>query len=720
MKNILSLLLSFILIDVVYAQTHFTIQQSTGCNTLQLNIQNNHPSNNFSPNPFLTTGFSYQWNFGNGQTSTLENPTANYSQPGTYTIHYDCTIDTVGFYLTGILVTQVNCNDPFGGAQDPYIIIKDVNDNTVFTTESNYINDQNPPYSWGFNIQLNNPPYFLWVWDYDSMDGNDNCVDDSENQPGVATVITLPANNSSTFGNTTLHYVNGGLIFDAYFYKPVTTYHDSATVTVYQSPNAPIISPNNLSYCLGEQAQNITATGNTNSIIRWYTDSLLTNVFAVGNSISPNTSQEGVFSYYVVQTDNITGCESNPSIAQYSVSRLASPIIQQNNITVCTGQVLQPIVAQGTYPLFWYADQNLTTLVNQGDTLYLQEQLPGTYQYYIVQKDTTRGCISTPTILTVNYIQGIEIQSTVNHVSCFGGNNGSIEVTITQGTAPFTHFWLHGPTELNLQNLEANEYVLTVMDQNQCLRMFSIFVNQPDSIHVEASITNVSCYGNADGAIELNVTGGTLPYNYQWNNGSTNHSINQLQANTYTITITDQHQCTKLQTYNIQQPDSLVTLAIINKETCNGKNDGSIVLRTWGGTPPYSLLWSNQKTDTLISNLHLGQYQVTITDNHNCSKVENIQLESIYDFCLDIPNVFTPNADGINDTWEIKFIEMYNNPTVIVFDNSGKKLYENTGVYEPWDGTLNGKKLPMGSYFYIIDLKLSDKEPFSGTLDIIY
>ncbi len=707
-------------VSLVCAQTHFTIQQTTGCNTLQLNIQNNHPSGGYTPNPFLTTGFSYLWDFGNGQTSTAENPTINYTLPGTYTIHYTCTIDTIGFYLTGLLVTQVNCNDPFGGKPDPYIIIKDVNNNTVFSTENNYINDQNPPYSWSFNIHLTDPPYFLWVWDYDSLDANDNCVDDSENQPGVATVITLPANNSSTFGNSTLHFVNGGLIFEAYFYKPISTFTDSAVVTIYQAPNAPVITPNNMNYCLGEQGQPMIATGNTNATIKWYSDAQLTNLVNTGNTMNVSTTQEGNFTYYVVQTDNTTGCTSYPATAQYSVSLLPSPIVQQNNISVCTGQMLQPITAQGNYPKFWYADMAMNQLIATGDTFYLQQQQPGSYTYYVVQKDTVRGCISNPVVVNVTYIQGIEIQEQVTHVKCYGENNGAISVQITQGTPPFNHFWLHGGTSLNLQNLEAGEYVLTVMDNNQCLRMFSIFVNQPDSIQVVPNITHPSCYGANNGSIQLTVSGGTTPYNYVWNNQANQPEINQLPAGNYTITITDSHQCTSLRAYTLIQPDSITTSAIINKESCNGKNNGSILLRVWGGTSPYTLAWSNNATDTLITNLHQGTYTVTITDNHNCTKIQQIKLTSEYDFCLDIPNVFTPNNDGVNDQWEIKFIEMYSNPTVLVFDNTGKKLFESNGTYKPWDGTSNGSKVPMGSYFYIIDLKLDDKQPFSGTIDIIY
>jgi|GEM_PF-953189 gliding motility-associated-like protein len=708
-------------IKIIYSQTHFTVQQTEGCNTLQVITQNNHPSNGYTPVPFQTTGFTYSWNFGNGQTSTLENPVINYTQPGTYTINYSCTIDTVGFYLTGIYVTQVNCTDPFNGKPDPYIIIKDVNGTTVFTTEGNHINNQNPPYSWGFNIRLNNPPYFLWVWDYDSMDADDNCVDDSENQPGVATVITLPANNSSTFGNTNITFTNGGLIFTAYFHKPTLTFHDSVIITIHQSPNSPVISPNNLTFCLGEQPQTYTALGNTNSTFTWYSDSTLTNIYHTGQYFNTNTSQEGIFNYYVVQTDNITGCTSQPSIATYIVNRIPQPIISQNSITICTGQILQPIVAQGSYPKYWYSDSTLTNLITTGDTLHLIQQQPGTYTYYVIQKDESKNCTSIPTILTVTYIQGIEIQSSVQHVTCYGQSNGSIDVQITAGTPPFTFFWLHGDNSLNLQNLQANEYVLTVLDNNQCIRIFSIFVNQPSPIVVNEQINNPKCYNEPTGSIHIQVNGGTSPYQILWSTGSTQNTINNLLANNYSVTITDNNQCTSIEEYTLIQPEPITIEHEISKENCNGSNDGKIKVKINGGTLPYTVLWSNNQIDTIIQNLHQGTYTVTVTDINFCTETKTIQLTSEYDFCLDIPNVFTPNGDGVNDTWNIKFIDMYSNPTVIVFDNTGKKLYESSGHYTPWDGKINGKPLPLGSYFYTIKLNSNnEKNIFTGTLDIIY
>ena len=79
-----------------------------------------------------------------------------------------------------------------------------------------------------------------------------------------------------------------------------------------------------------------------------------------------------------------------------------------------------------------------------------------------------------------------------------------------------------------------------------------------------------------------------------------------------------------------------------------------------------------------------------------------------------IPNAFSPNNDGINDTWKILAIETYPNPEVTIFNRYGQTIFRSKGYSKPWDGTFNGKKLPTGTYYYIIDLKIASEPPIQG------
>jgi gliding motility-associated-like protein len=83
-----------------------------------------------------------------------------------------------------------------------------------------------------------------------------------------------------------------------------------------------------------------------------------------------------------------------------------------------------------------------------------------------------------------------------------------------------------------------------------------------------------------------------------------------------------------------------------------------------------------------------------------------------------VPNTFTPNGDGINDTWNISFLNTYANCTVDIFTRWGQKVYTSIGYGTPWDGTYKATALPMGTYYYIINLK-NGTAPLSGFVAII-
>ena len=137
------------------------------------------------------------------------------------------------------------------------------------------------------------------------------------------------------------------------------------------------------------------------------------------------------------------------------------------------------------------------------------------------------------------------------------------------------------------------------------------------------------------------------------------------------------------------------------------------------GNLPYNILWNTINTTNIVTDLGAGQYYVTVTDNNTCSKTLNILLKESSSLCLKIPDAFTPNGDGINDTWQIDYIEMYKEAFVYVFNRWGQKLYQARSGDEFWDGTFNGKPVPAGTYLYVIDLR-NNLDPLTGTVTVVY
>ena len=113
---------------------------------------------------------------------------------------------------------------------------------------------------------------------------------------------------------------------------------------------------------------------------------------------------------------------------------------------------------------------------------------------------------------------------------------------------------------------------------------------------------------------------------------------------------------------------------------------------------------------------------MTVRNIHNCSATDEIEIlpcdvEKLFE---SISNVFTPNGDGVHETWEINNIDLYPDAVIEVFDKAGRLVFRADGGYaNDWDGTFNGKQLPMETYYYVIDFKTDDIKPKQGTVTIV-
>ena len=254
---------------------------------------------------------------------------------------------------------------------------------------------------------------------------------------------------------------------------------------------------------------------------------------------------------------------------------------------------------------------------NGGTTQNLSSVASNTYSVTITDAN---GCTTSANA----HVDSIAIPkssiTTNTAVKCNGGNNGSLVVTATAGTSPYTYAWSNSTTSASATNLTATDYTVTVTDANGCVATALATVGQPSAALVAGQpvITPVTC-AQPNGAIQLNPTGGTVPYNYTWSNGSTSQNLNGLTANTYTVTITDLNACSTTAVANI---DSIaIPQAIVqgyNNVSCYGGNNGSLTVFAYAGTPGYNYKWSNGLTGAKDSVLTAGVYTVTVTDANGC------------------------------------------------------------------------------------------------------
>jgi hypothetical protein len=146
------------------------------------------------------------------------------------------------------------------------------------------------------------------------------------------------------------------------------------------------------------------------------------------------------------------------------------------------------------------------------------------------------------------------------------------------------------------------------------------------AIGLTSSLTNVKCFNESNGSASVNVTAGTSPYSYAWNNGSTASSISNLSAGTYYVTVTDARSCIALDSAIVSQPASITIFVSTVQPTCSGLNNGSATVSASGGTPSYSYNWSTSTSGTGVNSLAPGSYSVSLTDANNCTSSSNFSI----------------------------------------------------------------------------------------------
>jgi hypothetical protein len=242
---------------------------------------------------------------------------------------------------------------------------------------------------------------------------------------------------------------------------------------------------------------------------------------------------------------------------------------------------------------------------------------------YNVTVEDTDGCTVTASA-TVNEPPLLEVTGTSVKAIC-GEPNGSINLTISGGTAPYTVDW-------SVDTLDGIEdpagllpgiYDVEIIDANGCTDTTSVEVTAPDELLASAVITDVECFGESTGALDVTVTGGTTPYTYTWNNIIYNgqEDIVDVPAGDYSLTVTDADGCTVVVNDSITEPDQLQVAAAFTNVNCNGIADGTIDLTVTGGTAPYAFDWSDDTLDGDEDPIDLGPgtYNVTITDANGCT-----------------------------------------------------------------------------------------------------
>lgn len=349
----------------------------------------------------------------------------------------------------------------------------------------------------------------------------------------------------------------------------------------------------------------------------------------------------------------------------------------------------------------------------------------GGYELYI--KDSNQ-CVSLYD--TIRILQPTKLQVEVNsrNAACFGENSGSIIAKAKGGNGDYVFSLNNIENKIGIfDNLSAGRYRITVSDAKSCMSDTLIQINEPEKIAIHSvKHSDLQCFGDKSGFIMIDATGGIHPLFYSIDGGENfkqnNGQFSELQRGVFQVVIKDNNQCVYFgDTVILNQPpeikiDSLEAQGV----SCNGIPDGSLTITASGGTGNllFTLNDSLAQYQSHFIDLPAGWYLLQISDNNNCSVYDTISVENSDEFCLDIPSAFSPNGDGINDTWQIDGLQYFPNAIIEIYDRWSNMIFRSEGTYKPWNGRLNGKKLANDSFYYAIFLKPYSK-PVIGHVTLV-
>ena len=236
--------------------------------------------------------------------------------------------------------------------------------------------------------------------------------------------------------------------------------------------------------------------------------------------------------------------------------------------------------------------------------------------YSVIVTDPA-SCVVYDTIV-VSQPSALSSSMVADSLLCYDDASATATVTISGGVAPYIINWSNGDTSSTADSLSAGFASVLITDANSCTLTDSINIYTPSAISATINSDSLLCFNDSNATATISATGGTGPYAYNWSNADTSVSTDSLAAGVHYIQVTDDNGCVYMDSVDIYQPDELTANILSFDIECFGANNGLASAEVFGGTAPYSYLWSNGDTIMDASGLEPGAAMVLVEDANGC------------------------------------------------------------------------------------------------------
>jgi gliding motility-associated-like protein len=320
---------------------------------------------------------------------------------------------------------------------------------------------------------------------------------------------------------------------------------------------------------------------------------------------------------YIGTVEDAKGCSATSSVTIKNITTIAvdvsgTPALCKSATGTATAK---PTIGEPPFTYLWNTKPAQTTQT-------ATNLAPGKYSCEVTDKT---GCKINLEIEITPIIKALT--ATTNAVkSICTANNGTAEVTPTSGDAPYSYLWSTNETSQKITALPPGNYWVEFYDKNGCIGKFDVPVgNTIDTLKIAPVVTNETCT-NKNGKITTTISGGTMPYQFNWNGIKTpTQDLTNISAGDYALVVTDKYGCIGKSTSNVKNIVKIEVASTIVSDHC-AQGIGSITLEPKSGQAPYTYLWNTKDTTKTLDSLKEGNYTATVKDALGC---ENTTLYSI-------------------------------------------------------------------------------------------
>jgi uncharacterized protein (TIGR02145 family) len=466
-------------------------------------------------------------------------------------------------------------------------------------------------------------------------------------------VTDVPANTTS--GGSVDVSISGGTIPHAFIWSDGSTNEDLSnvtagtyTLTVTDLNSCTAISSAYVINQLGVVVESVNTVdvacnGGSNGQISFSPKSGGMYFFGMSYFLSTGQTSSGFFAYFQnlsAGSYSLTVTDINGDSAVVENILITEPnALLINNISEtdgCSGKNIDVSVSGGSGSYSISLD-NITFVPGTQ----LSELASGNYTVYI--KDAGNCLVSSS--YTVTALQTLSVSEVISNVTCFGADDGSIQLTVNNGATPYLYQWSNGSSAQNLTGLSGGNYIITVTDNNGCFALNNYSIIQPSEIILNLTGDHITYPAGNNGNLFITANGGVSPYNYTWSNGVNVQNQIGLTAGIYNVTVTDFTGCTKSAGITLIENIQNINISLTGTDVlCNGGATGSVFVNVSGGNQPYSYAWPSGASSQNLTGLAAGTYTVTVTGFFGMSATDQIIISEPTQLSISLLSISSYNG----------------------------------------------------------------------------